>query len=58
MSENNIEVFTTEFRHEIVEKFVKDLTKGKIRLMIAITDSNSDLTNTITRTYVNLTKIL
>lgn len=32
MSENNIEVFTAEFRHDVVEKFVKDLINGFIRL--------------------------
>lgn len=54
MTENNdIGVFTAEFRHEVVVKFVKDLAEGNIRLMLP-TDPNSEIANSVAKTYVTL----
>jgi hypothetical protein len=43
MSDNgsNIEVFTAEYRHEVVEKFVRDLISGHIQLFFP-NDMDSD----------------
>ncbi len=54
MTENNdTGVFTAEFRHEIVVKFVKDLAEGDIRLMLP-PDPNSEIGNSVAQTYVGL----
>jgi hypothetical protein len=54
MSDNeNIEVFTSEFRHETVKNFIEDLLAGKINLMFP-PEPNSELGTKVTEQYVSM----
>ncbi len=56
MSKNeDVEVFTAEFRHDAVSKFLTDLISGRIRLALP-PDVNSELGNSIANTYATLTR--